>query len=272
MLADAIAAERFRLSRDRVSLFWGFGFMPLVSMLFSMAGDLFVRIVLRKGAPGETTVDLANRAMGAVAGASGPVTALFLLIGAAAIFAGDYRWETWRLVTPRNSRMNLLAAKLIVFAEAAAWSLLLTAVTAVLAGLFGGVVNHARLVAPPTGSAFLGHFAGVFVITWLEVLLIGGLAAVIGVLTRSTMGAVIAGLVVVFVQSTLASTIQAATWKSLAIPAYSGRILKTFVAAPHEVRPEAGPAGLALVLLLVWLVVLAGGAAALFRRQDLTKE
>lgn len=270
MLADAIAAERFRLSRDRVSLFWGFGFMPLVAMLFSMAGDLFVRIVLRRGVPGETTVDLANRAMGAVAGASGPVTALFLLIGAAAIFAGDYRWETWRLITPRNSRINLLTAKLIVFAEVAAWSLLLTAFTAVLAGLFGGVVNHGRLVAAPTG--FLGHFAGVFVITWLEVLLIGALAGLVGVLTRSTMGAVIAGLVVVFVQSTLAATMQATTWKSLTIPAYAGRILKTFVAAPAEVRPEAGPAGLALVLLLVWLVVLAGGAMALFRRQDLTKE
>ncbi|MBO9557648.1 MAG: ABC transporter permease [Caulobacter sp.] len=270
MLADAIAAERFRLSRDRVALFWGFGFMPLVAMLFSMAGDLFVRLVLRKGVPGETTVDLANRAMGAVAGASGPITALFLLIGAAAIFAGDYRWETWRLITPRNHRVNLLAAKLIVFAEAAAWSLLLTAVTAVLAGLFGSVVNHGRLVGPPTG--FLGHFAGVFIITWLEVLLIGALAALVGVLTRSTLGAVIAGLVTVFVQSTLAATMQDTTWKSLAIPAYAGRILKTFLTAPVGFRPEAGPAGLALVLLLVWLVVLAGGATALFRRQDLTKE
>ena len=62
------------------------------------------------------------------------------------------------------------------------------------------------------------------------------------------------------------------TWKSLAIPAYAGRILKGFIAAPDEVRPEAGPAGLALVLLLAWLIVLAGGAVVLFRRQDLTKE
>ncbi|MDR7118872.1 ABC transporter permease [Caulobacter sp. BE254] len=271
MLADAIAAERFRLSRDRTALFWGFGFAPLVSMLFSMGIDVFTRAVLHRTIPGETT-DLANRAMGAVAGASGPFTALFLLIGAAAIFAGDYRWETWRLLTPRNSRVNLLAAKLIVFAEVAAWSLLLTAFTSVLAGLFGSVVNHAALVAPPNGSAFLGHFAGVFVITWLEVMLVGALAGLVGVVTRSTMGAVIAGLVVVFVQSTLAATMQATTWKSLAIPAYAGRILKGFVAAPDEVRPEAGPAGLALVLLLAWLIVLAAGAVALFRRQDLTKE
>jgi ABC-2 type transport system permease protein len=271
MLADAIAAERFRLSRDRVALFWGFAFAPLIAMLLSIAGDIFTRAVLHRTIPGATT-DLANRAMGAVAGASGPFTALFLLIGAAAIFAGDYRWETWRLVTPRNSRVNLLAAKLIVFAEVAAWSLLLTALTAVLAGMFGAVANHARLVSPPAGPAFLSQYAGVVLVTWLEVLLIGALAALIGVVTRSTMGAVIAGLVIVFVQSTVSIAVQAATWKSLLIPAVAGRVLKTFVIAPPEVRSDAGQAGLALLFLLAWLVVLAGGAIALFRRQDLTKE
>lgn len=271
MLGDAIAAERFRLMRDRVSLFLGFGFMPLASMLFSMAGDIFVRVVFHQTVPGQMT-DLANRVMGAVAGASGPMTALFLLIGAAAIFAGDYRWETWRLLTPRNSRLNLMAAKLIVFAEAAAWSLALTALTSGLAGLFSSVIHHAQLVAPPVGSAFLGQFAGVFLITWLETLLVGALAALIGVVTRSTMGAVIAGLVVVVVQATVAAALQAATWKSLALPAYAGRILKTFVAAPAEMRPEAGPAGLGLLLLTVWLVVLVGGAVVAFQRQDLTKE
>jgi ABC-2 type transport system permease protein len=271
MLADAIAAERFRLSRDRVSLFWGFGFAPLASMLFSMAGDIFVRVVFHKVIPGQTT-DIANRAMGAVAGVSGPITALFLLIGAAAIFAGDYRWETWRLLTPRNSRLNLLAAKLIVFAEAAAWSLLLTALTAVVAGMFSSIVNLAPVAAPAAGSAFLSQFAGVFLVSWLEVLMIGALAGVIGVLTRSTMGAVIAGLVVVVLQSGLAATQAVTSWKSLAIPAYAGRILKTFVAAPAESRPELGSAGLGLTLLVTWVVVLAGAAVLVFRRQDLTRE
>ena len=271
MLADAIAAERFRLLRDRTALFWGFVFVPFAALLFSLAGDLFVHFAFHRTIPGQTT-DLANRAMGAVAGAAGPLTALFLLIGAAAIFAGDYRWETWRLITPRNSRLNLFGAKLIVFAEAAAWSLLLTAVMSVLGGLVSSVVNQAPIVGPAAGSAFLGQFAGVFLITWLEVLMIGALAALIGVLTRSTMGAVIVGLVVVFVQTTLAATLQAATWKSLAVPAYAARTLKTFLAAPQGYRPEAGPAGLGMVLLLAWLVVLVGGGLALFKRQDLTKE
>lgn len=271
MLADAIAAERFRLIRDRPALFWGFVFAPLASLLFSLVGDLFVRLALRRTLPG-VTVDVASKAMGAVAGASGPVTALFLLIGAAAIFAGDYRWETWRLITPRNSRLNLMTAKLVVFAEAAAWSLLLTAVLAVVGGLCSGVINGAVMVTPPSGGAFLGQFAGVFLITWLEVVLIGALATVIGVATRSTMGAVIAGLVLVVIQSTLAAAAQGASWKTLAIPAYAARAVKTFVASPAELRPDGGAAALGLALLLVWLAVLIGGGIALFQRQDLTKE
>ena len=69
-----------------------------------------------------------------------------------------------------------------------------------------------------------------------------------------------------------AAAAQEASWKTLAIPAYAARTLKTFVAAPEGFRPDAGPAGLGLVLLLVWLAVLIAGGLALFRRQDLTKE
>ena len=38
----------------------------------------------------------------------------FVLIGAATIYAGDYRWETWRLISARNTRSNLLAGKVVV--------------------------------------------------------------------------------------------------------------------------------------------------------------
>ena len=49
-------------------------------------------------------------------------------------------------------------------------------------------------------------------------------------------------------------------------------MLKTFVILPPESRTDGGPAGLALLLLLAWLVVVTGVAAMLFRRQDLTRE
>ena len=125
MLADAIATERFRLLRDRSALFWGFGFMPLVGFFLAIGGDLFVRNIVKRPMPG-ATIDLAAQVIKALGNGASTMAALFLMIGAASILAGDYRWETWRLRTPRNSRLNLLAAKLIVIGEALMWSLVLT--------------------------------------------------------------------------------------------------------------------------------------------------
>ncbi|PTT76793.1 ABC transporter permease, partial [Pseudomonas sp. HMWF010] len=48
MFANAIAAERFRLLRDRSTLFWGFIFAPLVGFFLSIAGDIFLRQLAKK--------------------------------------------------------------------------------------------------------------------------------------------------------------------------------------------------------------------------------
>lgn len=270
MLADAIAAERYRLIRDRASVFWGFLFVPIAALAFGLLTDLFVRATFRQALPGATT-DLAARVLKALDGGASPFVALFLLIGAAAIVAGDYRWETWRLITPRNSRLNLLAAKLIVFAEAAAWSLGLMALSALIGGVFSAVIHGAPIVGPSSGAVF-GKLAGVFAITWLQLMVIGALAALVGVISRSTMGATITAIVVVVIQSIVATQMREPTWRALSLPAYAGDVLKGFIVAPPSARPDSGPAGLALILLLLWLAVLTTGAIVAFQRQDLTRE
>src|SRR4051812_2953959 len=144
MLADAIAAERFRLLRDRSALFWGFCFAPIVGFMLSVGGDLFLRNVIKKPMPG-ATIGLIDQMLKALSNGASTFGALFLMIGAAAILAGDYRWETWRLLTPRNTRRNLLLAKLIVVGEAVFWSLILTAVLSALAAVIGSAINGKAL-------------------------------------------------------------------------------------------------------------------------------
>ena len=251
MLADAIAAERFRLLRDRTALFWGFGFMPLVGFFLAIGGDLFVRTVIKRPMPG-ATLDLAAQVIKALGNGASTMAALFLMIGAASILAGDYRWETWRLRTPRNSRFNLLAAKLIVI---------------------GAAINSKAIVASTLG---LSEIAGVFVVTWLEAMSLAALAACVAVVARSPMAAVVVCLVVRFVQSILAAALGAMapepTWKVLAIPAYDADLLRAFVTAPSHAGPDGGPAGWALLVLLGWIAALTAGAIVLFQRQDLTRE
>ncbi|MBI1682665.1 ABC transporter permease subunit [Caulobacter hibisci] len=268
MLADAFAAERFRLLRDRGALFWGVVFAPAAGLVLSIGGELFARRLM-KGAP-VIPVDLVGRMVKALAGGASPITGLFVLILAAAVLAGDYRWETWRLLTPRNGRANLLLAKLATAGVAVAASLLLYALLAAVGGLFSAATSGSPFTAYH-GEA-LSDLAGAFAISWLQLMVLVALAAVVGVVTRSTMGALVVGLVFAFAQSIVASQLREPTWKALAIPAFSGDLLKTALLMPHSVTDDPVPWAAALAVLLAWAIGLSAAALALFQRQDLTRE
>jgi len=275
MLADAIAAERFRLLRDRSALFWGFCFAPLAGFLLNVGGDLFLRNIVKKPMPG-LTIGLVDQVIKALSSGASTFGALFLMIGAAAVLAGDYRWETWRLLTPRNTRRNLLLAKLIVVGEAVFWSLLLTAVLSTAATVIGAAINGKALV----GSMFernLFDVVGVLAITWLEAMTLAALAACVGVLSRSTLGVVIACLGVRFVQTVLASSLRLMeqgqpSWKLLAIPVFDADLLRAALLDPSQLGAASGAAGSALVMLALWAAALTTAAVLLFKRQDLTRE
>ncbi len=275
MLADAIAAERFRLLRDRSALFWGFCFAPLVGFVLSVGGDLFLRAVVRKPMPG-VTVGLVDQVIKALADGASTFSVLFLMIGAAAVLAGDYRWETWRLLTPRNTRQNLLLAKLIVVGEAIFWSLVLTAVLAAAAAVIGSAISQ-RPLAFSMFDRNLFDAVGVLAVTWLEAMTLAALAAGVGVLTRSTMGVVIVCLGVRFVQTVLASSLRLLeqgqpSWKLMAIPVYDADLLRATLLDASQLGAPAANAGPALAILAAWVALLTAGAVFLFRRQDLTKE
>lgn len=275
MLTDAIAAERFRLLRDRSALFWGFCFAPLVGFMLSVGGDLFLRAVVRKPMPG-VTVGLIDQVIKALADGASTFSALFLMIGAAAVLAGDYRWETWRLLTPRNTRQNLLLAKLIVVGEAIFWSLVLTAVLSAAAAVLGSVISQRGLTFSGFGRN-LFDVVGVLAVTWLEAMTLAALAACVGVLTRSTMGVVIVCLGVRFVQTVLSSSLRLMeqgqpSWKLLAIPVYDADLLRATLLDATQLGAPAANAGPALAVLAAWVALLTAGAVFMFRRQDLTKE
>ena len=275
MLADAIAAERFRLLRDRSTLFWGFCFAPLVGFLLNVGGDLFLRFVMKKPLPG-LSVGLIDQVIKALSNGASTFGALFLMIGAAAVLAGDYRWETWRLLTPRNTRQNLLLAKLTVVGEAMFWSLLLSAVLSALAALIGAAING-KTVALSLLDRNPFDIVGVLAITWLEAMTLAALAACVGVLSRSTMGVVIACLGVRFVQTILSGALRALeqgppSWKLLSMPVFDADLLRAALLAPDQLGDAGGSAGVALAALFVWFAALTAAAVWLFRRQDLTKE
>jgi ABC-2 type transport system permease protein len=141
------------------------------------------------------------------------------------------------------------------------WSLLLTAVLSAAAGVIGAGISGKAL----TFSMFdrnLFDVLGVLAITWLEAMTLAALAACVGVLSRSTMGVVIACLGVRFVETVLSSSLRMmeqgrSSWKLLAMPVYDADLLRAALLDPAQLGPASGSAGPALAVLAVWIAALA---------------
>ena len=280
MLTDAISSESYKLIQNRWAAFWSFGFAPFLALIFGLGALAFavsqVPVEMRS-----TPVDVSAFILDGAKSAAGPLTILFALIGGALVFAGDYRWETWRLIAPRNSRVNHLLGKLIVFAMGILLTVVLLVLVNALLALIAAPVNQSSLTFETAGrDGYWMALVGLILIAWLQLLQAGAVVALFAVVTRSLLGAVIAPLVIggaqLFLQSYVMSRGQLPELHyMLLLPGMSADILREFMLAPLAggmtlVTSELAAKALGSVIL--WIVVGYGAAMAAFLRQDLSKE
>ena len=126
MWADATRAEAFRLIHSRTTWFWSVVFLPILTLVMGVGAAYFMkahaeRLVAGADTPPELQAMLVSGPMNlgesllqSAGNLAGPGLLLFTLIGAATVYAGDYRWETWRLLRPRNGRIPLVVGKVLV--------------------------------------------------------------------------------------------------------------------------------------------------------------
>ena len=271
MLADAFAAEFYKFLRNHSTLFWGFCAAPLGVLLFNLALDTYLKS--RVHLP--LTIDTGRQIVTALGLAGSSFLQIFFAAGAAAIFAGEYHWETWRLLTPRNSRSNLLAAKFLVYALACVGSLTALALAAILQSVYGAALGS-TLILP--GANFLSQAAWVFFISLLELLVLGTVAALVAVASRAMIGALLTAMFFSFAQSIAMAVIH--PWDAplkdfLYLPSMCAYLIRAW-ATGQEVAPGvlADPAKIlpALAILAAWIVMVGGAALARFQYQDLSRE
>jgi ABC-2 type transport system permease protein len=271
MLADAVAAESYKFLRQRGGLFWGFCAVPLGMLAFHLIGDTWLgrRIRLEGG------VDLGRQILDGFNGGGSAFFQIFFIAGAVAIFSGEYRFETWRLLTPRNSRANLALAKMVVYAGGAAFSLLALGFVYGLHALYAGMLNGGLRLP---GADFPLQATGIFLVNWAELLVLGLFAALIAIASRAMIGPLIATIAFSF--APLFSFIVFPPWDTRLhlLAAFPGRAtfyLRTWITG-QEIGPgfhaETAPALLSVLFLLGWIVLLAAAALLHFQRQDLTRE
>jgi len=290
MLADAIRAEGFRLSKNKTALFWSLAFVPIIAVVIGavtnfvlkgsetkILGDTQmppeVREALTRG-----TLDMGEALVQAAAGLANPLVLLFVLIGAATLYAGDYRWETWRLISARNSRVNLLLAKLAIVAVLALAAMGFMLVASVIENLIKAAVFERTLAFSLTGE-MAGHFLGFVGLSWLRILQFAMMGMLAAVVTRSLLAALFVPLVFGIAQfftpnPLMQMGVMPDAW--LAILLNPGAATDAIQASIMGGAAAAAlPDGLLLkawVSIGLWTLAPLAGALAWFRRQDLSKE
>lgn len=279
MLADAFRSEAFRLLRNRMVLFWSVLFVPLI---FSIGGVIY-HLMAKSRAPdlaeagippsmGSAPVNLGDAlTLGADAGANG-VILVMMLIAAATLYAGDYRWESWRLISARNTRTNMILGKVGVLKAVGVAAMLVF-----LAACFVFTVAQAIVFDRPLTFSYAAADWGRFALVWLlglvRIVQYAMIALLAAVLTRSLLAALFVPFALGFVQSIFGQAglpllgWEPGDWASqLLLPGLAYDTLKAAVVTGEGdvLRPA--------VSFAVWTLTPLLAALAWFRRQDLSKE
>lgn len=197
-MLDAISAEALKFRRHRAT--WGLVWIwPIgVALLLSLA----IAIQVAKGEVGQ-----AGTAAGwiheAVAFWKVPAESFGrYLLGAfvAVVFAGEYGWNTWKLIVPHRARHSLIAAKYLV-----ALALIICGF-ALGAGLFNLLswlkdVATGTPIPPGISAGALLEAHGLMALAALApILLTTAYVSLAAIVTRSTVGALVIGLIVTTVE------------------------------------------------------------------------
>jgi len=290
MLVDAIRAEGFRLSKNRNALFWSLVFVPVISVAIGALTNFVLKgsstkLLVNGKAPDQVKLmlaggplDLGQALVDAAGNFANPLVLLFVLIGAATVYGGDYRWETWRLISARNSRSNLLLAKLAVVAGMALAAMALMLVAGVAENLIKAGVFERRLTFSMTGE-MAGRFLAFTGLSWLRILQFTMMGLLAAVVTRSLLAALFIPLV--FGVGQFFTTpigmqmgIMPDAWLAVLVnPGAAADAVKAMI----EGGPGAAalPDGLILkawLSLALWTFAPLAAALAWFPRQDLSKE
>jgi ABC-2 type transport system permease protein len=286
MLADALRAESHRFWLNRLQVFLS---TLLVPLLFAGGGILFHITTKTQGdkvagkagmpdLPAPGPVNLGEVFTFAADHCANGIVLICVLIAAATLYAGDYRWETWRLISARNDRISLILAKVGVVKIIAIVSSLFFLVASLFFLLAQAVIYERGLSFSVTGAE-LGQAGLTWLLSYVRIVqftLIGLLAAV---MTRSLLAALFIPWALGFVQSLVGGIMPIFGWEpqmwlpQLLLPGLAYDTLK------EAILPGALPAPFtdatvwrSLIGLGLWTILPLAGALAWFNRQDLSKE
>ncbi|HYJ82817.1 MAG TPA: hypothetical protein VEW26_08250 [Allosphingosinicella sp.] len=202
----------------------------------------------------------------------------------AVLFAGEYGWNTWKLVVPHRRRASLIAAKYALTIILLAISFTLTAL--LLTGLnLADDALTGDAVPAGLGAALLWDSHSKAALAALAPVLISiAYASLAAVLTRSTIAALVIAIVATTIEQVilgfgpmLYAKFPSIVWPLYhALPGHHISNLAEFIREGSALKREF-PGGLvvdlgwptSLAILAAWIAALWGATFAVFNRQDI---
>ncbi|MGO4409185.1 MULTISPECIES: ABC transporter permease subunit [unclassified Brevundimonas] len=287
MLADAVRSEFYRLLQNRTAVFLSVFFVPIVGLAISILGFLLIKSKAAQisggNLPSELSLggplDLGAALAGNAGDLANPAILAFLLIGAATLYAGDYRWETWRLISARNTRPNLLLGKVGVVKFLALAAMLVFLLIGSVSDVAKGLIFD-RPMTFGFGAQQAAQFGLLFLLSFVRVVQFLMISLLAATLTRSLLAALFIPLVVGVGQFFLGGPfapmlgLEPGDWLTqLLLPGTAFETLKALIKGGMEASTlPAGVMVKAIASLALWSLAPLAAAIAWFSRQDLSKE
>jgi ABC-2 type transport system permease protein len=276
MFLDALRAEIFKVAHNRVNTFFAYAFYPS----FTLVASLLMELLVRRGGRG-AALEGSHPVKFVLDGLGSPTEVfayMLFCLGAATLFAGEYRWQTWRAIAPRNGRFALMAAKLCVFVIFGVLACLLSGLTGLLYGLFKIGVLHQPGQWPDAGANIPAAMLVQLGASFLMLMWMASITMLAAVISRSLIGSAIATFLI-FVGTSIAFTrlnFPQIDWWGWMLPQISQFSLK---AHAQNFIGEGPPFGLgldiapqAVAAMAAEIAALIGAAFWLLRRQDFSEE
>jgi hypothetical protein len=280
-MLDAISAELLKFRRHRAT--WGLVWIWPIGVVLILS--LAIAIQVAKGEVGrpDTLASWLDDAADFWQIPLEPIGRYLVCAFVAVVFAGEYGWNTWKLIVPHRSRISLIAAKYVV-----AVGLLICgfALGAFLFNLLSWLKDVATGTPIPAGisAGALLQAHGVAALAALGPLLLTvAYTSLAAILTRSTIAAMVIGLVITTVErlfrffapmlESFAPGVIGGLYKIL--PGYhlsniaewltEGQVLTVpFPSGPFSMAP-----GTSALIVAAWTILLVLLTFRLFRRQDI---
>jgi hypothetical protein len=283
-MLDALRAEAAKIGRHKAT--WGLVWIyPIV--LTGVIGLIVVMTLVNGGDVVDKAPSLAEWLHDAAAFWGAPRQAVVrMLIAAyvAVVFAGEYGWNTWKLIVPHRARSGLLGAKYALVLILFAISFTSASILFTLGVWTDDVMSGDPVPAGITLASLAGAHAPVALTAIAPVLVTIGYASLAAIVTRSMIGALIVSIVLIAVESligsfapVLAVFLPSAMWALVHfLPGYHLANLASWIQG-GEALAMPFPSGAVLALgwatslavVAAWIAALIGAAFLLFRRQDI---